>query len=397
MSGTRRPLEHVRVLAHEQYIAAPYCTMLLADYGAEVIKVERPGTGDPRREMGPFIDTNSGRYAWGFAEYNRNKKSVTLDLKDPADREKFERLAAASDVLVENFRPGVMDKLGVGWERLRQVNPRLVYCAISGFGQLEPYKGKYSNWPAFDIVVEAMSGFMHMIGFEDRPPVSAVYGLADLVAALVAVQGILAALLDREVTGEGQFVDISMLDAMIALNERALTIHSFTGQVPSRGPERLIGPRGTFRAKDGYLALNVPTDYIWHRLTYVIGREDLAHDPRCVSGPARAANLETVIRPAIEGWLQDKTRQEAMVLLNEAGVPVGPVQTAADVFACPHVAARGMLVELDDPGVTGKKLVGSPVKFSRAPAPSASRTPGLGEHNDLLDRILVDFKAEGAM
>jgi formyl-CoA transferase len=390
----RRPLEHITVLANEQYIAGPYCTMLLADAGAQVIKVERPGNGDPRRTMGPFLEVDGEKHSWGFAEYNRNKKSVALDLSKEEGKDIFKALARASDVVVENFRPGVMDKLGLGYSRLKMENPRLVFCAISGFGQMDGYRGPYSDWPAFDIVSEAMSGIMHMIGFEDRPPVSALYGLADLIAGQAAVQGILMALLDRDRTGEGQMVDISMLDAMVALNERALTIYSFTSEVPVRGQERHLGPRGAYRTKDGYLAINIPSDYMWGRLAQAIGREDLVNDPRCASGPSRARHSEALIRPAIEDWLQDKSSAEAAGILNGLGVPAGPVHTAAELFRCPQVEIREMLLPIEEGSLAGRRLVRSPVRLSATPKVRASWVARLGQHTTQVLDEMLGFKEE---
>jgi formyl-CoA transferase len=365
--------------------------MILADAGAEVIKVEKPGAGDARRKMGPFIEVEKTRHSWGFAEFNRNKKSVALDLQREEGMSIFIDLAARSDVMVENFRPGVMERLGLGYPVIKEVNPSLIYCALSGFGHTQ---GPYSDRPAFDVVAEAMSGFMHMVGFGDRPPVSALFGLADLVTAYSAVQGILMALLDRAVTGEGQMVDVSMLDAMVFLNERALTIHSFTGMVPSRGPERFFGPRGAFKAKDGYIAMNIPSDYMWERLALAMGREDLAADPRCADGPSRAAHAESLITPAIEDWLKDKGIREAAEILASHGVPAGPVHTAEDVFNCPQVEARGMLVPIENGPLRGRRVVKSPSRFSRAPAARAGWVPALGEHTEEVLRELVGLDQE---
>jgi len=390
----RKPLEHVTVLANEQYIAGPYCTMLMADAGARVIKVERPGSGDPRRAMGPFLEVDGEKHSWGFAEYNRNKESVALDLRKEEGKDIFKALARASDVVVENFRPGVMDKLGLGYRHLKKENPRLVFCAISGFGQLDGYQGPYSDWPAFDIVSEAMSGVMHMIGFEDRPPVSALYGLADLMAGQAAVQGILMALLSRDRTGEGQMVDISMLDAMVALNERALTIYSFTSEAPMRGQERHLGPRGAYRTSDGYLAINIPSDYMWGRLAQAIGREDLAHDPRCADGPSRARHSETLIRPAIEDWLRDRGSMEAAGILNSLGVPAGPVHTAAELFQCPQVEAREMLLPIEEGPLSGRRLVRSPVRLSAQPKVRAGWVPSLGQHTTEVLEEMLGFQKE---
>lgn len=389
------PLQGVRVLAVEQYIAGPYCSMLLAEAGAEVIKVERPASGDPRRTMGPFITGRQGeKVSGGFIEYNRYKKSITMDLQKPRGQELFRRLAGRADVVLENFRPGVMDRLGLGYSTLSQINPQLIYVAISGFGQLERFRGPYWQRPAFDIVLEAMSGVMHMVGYEDRPPVSALYGLADVQAAQVAVMGTLMALLQRERTGKGCFVDVAMFDAMLALNERAIAIHSMTGEVPGRGRERHYGPRGAFRAKDGYVALNVPTDYIWERLAKAIGREDLIGHPWCADGKSRAEHTEDFLRPIIEGWMADKTQEEVTATLLYHDVPAGPVFTAADIARDPHVRARQMLIAAQDPRADQVELAASPVRLSTLPEKPPARVPMLGEHTEQVLRELLGMDDE---
>jgi formyl-CoA transferase len=369
------------VLGVEQYIAGPYCTMLLADAGAQVIKVERPGSGDPRRSIGPYVASLDGkrRVSGGFLQYNRNKKSLCLNLQDPKGKEILLRLAEKADVLVENFKPGTMSRLGLGYERLSQANPRLVYAAVSGFGQLEEFEGPYSKWPAFDIVSEAMGGVMHMIGFADRPPITTMYGLADTYSGMVTALGIMFALHDRARTGLGQFVDTSMYDAMLALNERSLATYSLTGEAPMRGRETIAGPRGAFMADDGYVALNIPTDDLWRRLTMVIGREDLVDDARTSTGPARAQN-DAFLRETLEGWMKGKTKAQVVDVLMEAGVPTGPVHTAKDIFECPHVAARKMLVELDDPDLGPRKFARTPARLSAAEEVPGRPVPRLGEH-----------------
>jgi formyl-CoA transferase len=386
----QRPLEGLTVLGVEQFIAGPYCTMILADAGAEVIKIERPGVGDPRRTIGPYLTAADGRtrVSGGFLEYNRNKKSVTLNLQTPEGKEILRRLAATADVLVENFRPGTMGRLGLGYEQLSLLNPRLVYAAISGFGQLEGYVGPYSAWPAFDIVAEAMSGVMHIVGYADRPPTTTIYGLADTYSGLVAALGIMFALRDRERAGVGQFVDTSMYDSMLALNERSLTTYSLTGEVPVRGHETIQGPRAAFKAADGYVALNIPTDDLWRRFAALLGRPDLADDPRAKDGPSRARNAEGFLRPVIEGWMAGKTKAEVVRLMLEAGIPAGPVQTAADIFACSHVAKRRMLLEVNDPQLGPRLFCRTPLRLSRAAEVEGRPAPRLGEHTvEVLGRL----------
>ena len=388
-------LQGIRVVAIEQYMSGPYCTMLLADAGAEVIKIEQPKGGDPRRAIGPFATDDKGnKSSGGFLAYNRNKKSLTLDLQKPEGREALRRLVRVSDVVVENLRPGVVGKLGVGYEELRKENPRLIYAAISGFGRLEGGKGPYWQRPAFDIVVEAMSGIMNIVGFADREPITTIYGLPDIYSGLVASYAISLALLQRATSGVGQFLDISMYDCMVSLNERSVLIHSFTGQVPMRGRERLAGPRGAFKCKDGYVALSCPTDDLWARLARLVGREDLIADPTTATGPARAEH-DDVIRPIIEAWLADKGKEEATQLLIGAGVPAGPVQTIEDVFRCPQAEARGLLIEIEDEVAGPKKVARTPVVGSAmAPIPTR-RPPRLGEHTEEILRGLLGYDENG--
>jgi crotonobetainyl-CoA:carnitine CoA-transferase CaiB-like acyl-CoA transferase len=375
-------------------MSAPYCTLLLADAGAEVIKIEMPGRGDPRRSIPPYATDGQGRrVAGGFVGYNRNKKSLALNLRIEGGREVFERLVQVSDVVVENLRPGAMEKMELGYERLAEINPRLVYAAISGFGRLEGYTGPYSGRPAFDIVAEAMSGMMDLVGFADRPPSWTIYGLADVYSGMVTAYGVMLALFMRERTGKGQFVDSAMLDNMLALNERMAVIYSFTGRSPERGRLRHIAPRGAFRCQDGYLALNIPDDIQWRRLCEAMGRKDLQEDSRTADGTARGSNMD-LIRPIIERWLADKTRADAVDLLQEYGVPSGPVYTAEDIFADPHIAARHMLITVDDPVAGPRKYARSPLHLSAAPEIPTESAPQLGEHTLPILRDVLGYDEE---
>jgi formyl-CoA transferase len=389
MSTEQGPLSGVRVVGLEQYMSAPYCTMLLADAGAEVIKIEIPGRGDPRRSIPPYaFGDQSQRVAGGFISYNRNKKSLALNLRQEAGRQVLKDLVQVSDAIVENLRPGAMEKMGLGYQALQVINPRLVYAAISGFGRLEGYTGPYSSRPAFDIVAEAMSGMMNLVGFADKPPSWTIYGLADVYSGLVTAYGVMLALFMREKTGKGQFVDSAMFDNMLALNERMVTMYSFTGECPERGQLRHIAPRGAFRCRDGYLAVNVPDDIQWGRLCQAMGREDLPTDPRTSDGTARSDHGD-FIRSIIEAWLADKTRAEAVEVLEQHGVPSGPVYTAADVFDDPQVAARQMLVSVDDPVAGPRRYARSPLHLSAAPEIPTEPAPRLGEHTEsILEHLL---------
>lgn len=377
-----RPLSGIRVTGLEQYMAGPYCTMLLADAGAEVIKIERPGKGDPRRSIPPFVDAGGTKMAAGFMGYNRNKKSLALDVGKPEGQEIFRKLCSGSDVVVENIRPGSMDRQGLGYADMRMLNPRLIWAVISGFGRLPGYTGPYSDRPAFDIVAEAMSGVMHQVGFADKPPSWTIYGMADVYSGLVTAFGILQALLMRERTGEGQMVDSSMLDNMLALNEQAIGMFGVSGQVVSRGRLKNVWPRGAFKCSDGYIALNVPDNVIWARLAETVGHPELAADERSKSGPARSENAE-FLRPVIENWLAGRTRAEAVDALNTAGVPTGPVYTTEDVFADPHVKARGMLMDVG--GHTFARTAPHLEKNAELPAEPA---PRLGQDTrEVLDSL----------
>ena len=375
----QRPLSGIRVVGTDQYMAGPYCTMLLGDAGAEVIKIERPGGGDPRRAMPPFAERDGARKAAGFMGYNRNKKSVALDMRSDSGKEVFRRLMAETDVLVNNLRPGALTRMGFGYDDLKAINPRIIYAVISGFGRLEGYQGPYGDRPAFDIVAEAMSGIMHLVGFEDRPPSWTIYGMADIYSGMVTAYGVMQALFMRERTGEGQMVDSAMYDNMLSLNESMIALYSVAQQSPHRGRPRNAYPRGAYQTRDGWIALNVPDERIWQRLAECIGRPELASDERTSSARARIEN-RAFLDPLIDEWMGQRTRAEAVDALNAIGVPTGPVYTAEDVFECPQVQARGMLMPVDDPDVGVYRFARTPPHLSAATELPAKPAPRLGAH-----------------
>jgi len=383
-----RPLTGIRIIALEQYMAGPYCTMLLADAGAEVIKIERPGSGDPRRSIPPFAEKDGTRKAGGFMAYNRNKKSFCLNVQSDEGKTIYLDLVKSADVVVENLRPGSTDKLGIGYKDLKVINPKLIYAAISGFGRLEGYEGPDSKRPAFDIVAEAMSGIMHLVGFEDKPPSWTIYGMADVYTGLCTSYAITQALFQREKTGKGQFVDSAMLDAMISLNERMVMLYTITGEEPHRGRLKHLYPRGAFKCKNGYLAMNVPDDLVWARLCKSMERDDLIDDVKSNTGTARAANGD-FLGPIIEEWLSKKTRDEAEKILNKNGVPVGSVYTAKDIFESEQVKARRSLIDIEDPDVGTYQFARGPVMLSDAPEIETNPAPDLGQHtHEILSSIL---------
>jgi formyl-CoA transferase len=403
MTDIQRPLTGIRVIGLEQYMSGPYCTMLLADAGAEVIKIERPGKGDPRRSIPPFFEKDGVKKAGGYIGYNRNKKSLALNVRSEAGQEIFRKLVGTADVVVENLRPGSMAKMGLDYEGLKPLNPRLIYAMISGYGRLPGYQSKYSNWPAFDIVAEAMSGVMDLVGFEDKPPTYTLYGMADVYSGMIAAYGIMQALFMRERTGEGQLVDVSMLDNMLALNERMVTLYSTTGKEPKRGKLEHLWPRGAFQCSDGYVALNVPDDTVWQRLATAIGRPDLVDNPRSATGTSRAQNAD-FLQPIIEGWMADKSRAEVVETLNAAGMPTAPVYTAADVLEDDHFRVRNMLVDIDDPEVGPHTFARTTPHLSAAPDIPLAPAPKLGQDTcPILEELgyttdnIDQFVAEGVI
>ena len=387
-----RPLSGVRVTGLEQYIAGPYCTMLLADTGAEVIKIERPGGGDPRRQMPPFAEKDGRKKGAGFMGYNRNKKSLCLNLRDPKGQEVFRKLVASSDVVVENLRPGSMAKLGLGHREMRRMNPQLVWAIISGFGQLDGYRGPYSDRPAFDIVAEAMSGMMNLVGYDDKPPSGTVYGMADIVSGIIAAYGVLQALFMRQRTGRGQLVDSAMLDNLLSLNETMVTLYSVAGQEQKRGVPTVFFPRGAYQTKDGYLAVHVPDNIIWKRFCEVMERSDLIDDERSATSPARAQN-HGFLDPIISEFMATMTRDVAVGKFNAHGVPVAPVYTAEDVFTVPLIEARGMLMPIDDPEVgTYRFARTAPMLEENAELPR-NPAPALGQHTREILEGLLDYSS----
>lgn len=385
---TNGVLEGVVVLDLTQMLAGPFCTMMLADHGADVIKIEPPA-GDMSRAMGPYLAEDTARAQGGyFHSINRNKRSMVLDLKNTDDRGAFLALVEAADVVVENYRAGVMERLGLGWETLRERNPRLVYAAIRGFGDARSGASPYVDWPAFDIVAQAMSGFMAMTG-PPGTPMKAGPGVGDIIPGVMAAFGIVAAVRHAEHSGQGQFVDVGMVDAMVAVCERNIYRYTFGGAVsrPEGNDHPLVSPFSVYQAQDGWMALGCPTDNQWHALLAVMGREELARDPRFVSNEDRARN-QVELREIITAWTSTMTKQELVARLG-GRVPCGPVNDVTDIVADPHTAARDMLPEIEVPGLDRRAaLAGVPVKFSAAPGRVRSPGPALGQHTqEVLDQF----------
>lgn len=381
MSDPTGPLAGVRVLDLTQALAGPFCTMLLADLGADVVKVEPP-TGDMTRFGGPFTREDTERaYGGYFASINRNKRSIVLDLKQAGDRETLLRLAEQADALVENARPGVMDRLGVGYETLHARNPRLVYAAIRGFGDPRTGASPYVDWPAYDVVAQAMGGLVGITGTADGQTFRCGPSAGDIYPATLTALGVTAALHHAGRTGEGQFLDVAMYDAILLLCEAIVYRYSYTGQVsrPTGNGHPALAPFDLFPTADGACAVAAPTERHWPALCAAIGRPDLAGDPRFRTNRERVANAD-LVREVVSAWTRARTTAEVVAAL--AGtVPIGPVQTAADIFDDPHAAARRMLVEVDQPdGSRPVVLAGPPIKLTATPTGVYRRPPRLGEH-----------------
>lgn len=375
-----RPLEGIVIVDLTHFAAGPYCTMLLADAGARVIKVEPPA-GEIYRSEGPPLVAADARVAGSYQlRFNRHKESVVLDLKTRSGCGALEALTKRADVLVENFRPHTLDRLGLGYSRLRQLNERLIYATITGFGSGDVDPSPLINWPALAIVAEAMGGVMDRIGDDGCGPHWTGVSAGDLYAGALATSGILMALLHRDRTGVGQHVDISMVDAMASLNERAVMSYGVTGVAPRAGEEHHLAPFGPFRTRDGHVVIGVIGDALWRRFCAAIGRPDLADDPRLADGIRRADHLESVLRPAIDDWLADRDKEAAAQALAEAGVPAAPVYDAGEVAESAHIKARRMLVDVELPGYGAFPVVASPIKLSADPTPASARVALLGEH-----------------
>ena len=378
---TAGPLADLTILDLTQGLAGPYCTMLLADLGARVVKVEPPG-GDGTRRTGPFAPDDRLRAFGGyFQSVNRGKESVVLDLQKHEGREAFLRLVPRAQVLVENFRAGVMERLGLDYETLRAVNPRLVYAAIRGFGDPRTGKSPYADWPAYDVVAQAMGGIMSMTGPDPGTPVKVGPGVGDILPAIFLALGIVGAVRYAERTGRGQFLDVAMYDAVLAVCERIVYQYSYTGQVPR--PEGnghpLLCPFDLFPTRDGWVAIAAPRDHLWRKLCAIMGRPGLGEDPRFATNEERVRRAPEV-RRIIAEWTSVRTKAEVVAALGGA-VPCGPLNDARDILVDPHVAARGMVVWLEHPGCAGPKAVaGPPIKLTETPAAVRDRAPLLGEH-----------------
>ena len=368
------PLEGVKVLDLTRVLAGPYCAMFLGDLGAEVVKVEQPGIGDDTRGWGPPFAGGESAY---FLCVNRNKKSLTVDLKSAQGIDLLRRLAKTADVLIENFRPGTMERLGLGEKELRVSNPRLIYASLSGFGA----DGPMSDWPGYDLMVQAWGGLMSITGTPEGGPTKVGVAIVDLVAGLMLGKSIAAALYAREKIGVGQKIDTSLLEAEVACLINVGSNYLIGGKVPARwgNAHPNIVPYQSFRTADGYLVLGVASEGIWRRFCQAVGKSALADDPRFAKNSDRVENRAALIGILTETFLGRDT-DAWLNLLNRAEVPSAPVQTVDQVFGAPQVRHREMLVEVAHPTAGAVPMAGIPVKFSATPASIRLPPPLLGEH-----------------
>ena len=387
--GKRGPLEGIRVLDLSRVLSGPYCTMMLADQGAEVIKVENPAKGDDTRHMGPpFRGGESGF----FISINRNKKSITLNLKHPEGVELLKRLVEKSDVVVENFRPGVTERLGIDYQALHKVNSRIIYCSISGFGQTGPYR----NRPAYNFTVQAMSGVMTMTGEPGTGPFPVGISLGDIPAGMFAAYAIAGALYARETTGLGQHIDIGMLDSLVAMMENPIVRYGMTGETP-----RAIGrynpsitPFGVFSTADAPIVIAVGNDKLWQKFCGAIGHPEFLRDPRFMTNPLRTENSE-VLHGLLTDMLLKHTAREWLDLFVEQGIPSALVNTVAEVFDDPQVRAREMLVHVQQPHAGDVIIAGSPVRLSSYQHRRYEPAPQFGEHTQGVLKEILGIDPEG--
>ncbi len=390
-----QPLSGVTVLDLTRVLAGPYCTMVLYDLGARVIKVERPGTGDDARHIGPFVmgdgeDGGEEQSAY-FLSLNRGKESIALDLKDDADRAIFDRLLAGADVLVENYRPGTMEKLGYGWNVLHERHPGLIYAAASGFG----HTGPYSRRPAYDLVVQGMGGIMSLTGAAGGPPTRVGSSIGDITAGLFTAIGVNAALYERQRTGVGRKIDVAMLDCQVAILENAIARYQATGEVPgplgSRHPS--ITPFEAFRTCDGFVIVAAGNDRLFRQLCETIGRHDLAGRSEFASNALRTEHHE-ILRHELEATLAQDTTAAWLERLEAAEIPCGPINNVAQVLADEHVRARNMVVSVPGPGGRSLEIAGNPIKLDGTDDPP--RRPAAPALDGDRERLVREFGAGAA-
>ena len=400
------PLDGLRVLDVTHIVAGPFCSMILADMGAEVIKIERPGTGERGRANGPFIQSPGGqRVSARYLGLNRNKKSVTLDLRDARCKQAFEQMVAESDILLDNWGPGALRRLGLGYERLREINPRIIYASLTGYGDPDgPAPGPYSDWPANNPCVQGMGGWMAVTGSPDDGPQMVGDNIGDSVPGVWTALGIMMALESRHRTGLGQYIDMSMYDCMVAHMTSTMPFYQATGQVAGRERGNMLSAQLALQAQDGYVVLaGAGGAEKWKDLWRLIDREDLIEDTRYLGEGISGEFYMSNFVPAIEEWTRVRPKAEVTEKLIGIGYSMGMVQDQADLDSCPHLEARGMFINGGNDMGGIFRTVNTPIQLVGAPGTPNRQPPLLGEHNadvlcsigGLTDADLADLSAEG--
>lgn len=381
-SNGKLPLQGIKVIDFSQILAGPFCTMLLADMGADVVKIEKPNGGDDTRRYGPpFIEGESA----AFLTLNRNKRSIILDLKSEQGIAIVRRMLEDADVMIHNFRPGVVDRMGLAYDDVSAINPAIVYCTVSGFGTTGPY----SSRAGFDLVAQGMSGLMSINGFPGAPPAKVGVPMADLNTGMFCAYGILTAYVNRLTTGQGQHVDASLIESGIAYTLYESATYFATGEVagPLGSAHRMIAPYQAFATQDGYINIGAANQNNWERMCRAVGREDLLDDDRFASNPERMVSIEA-LTPIMEETFRTQTTAHWVETLEKAGVPCGPIYNIEQVYADPHVQSRDMAVELEHPKSGAIRNIGVPVKLSDTPGSVRTPAPLLGQHSD---EVLAQF------
>jgi crotonobetainyl-CoA:carnitine CoA-transferase CaiB-like acyl-CoA transferase len=391
MGPAGRPLEGLRVLDLTQVVSGAVATMLMADFGAEVLKIEPP-TGEAYRNSGFTLENEGESTNLNILRWSRGKKSVALDLKSEEGRSILRRLVATADVLVENFRPGVLERLGLDIATLKESRPDLIYVTVSGFGHDDLFPAPYRDRPAYAIISEAMAGLTNLAGDRAGPPVWMGFAMADIFAGTLAFAGSLLALLDRAGHPNGRRVDISMYDGSLFMNDLALILQTAVGETLGGGQYLLQSPWGPFRARDGHFVIAVLVERQWHALCAVIERPDLAADENLAAGRDRSRLHDELVKPAISAWCGTRGKEECAELLLAGGVPAAPVNTTRDLLDCPQLLARQMLVDVEAPVIGQARVVGNPIKLD-GPAVDGAATaiPRLGEHTRAVLRTVLEI------
>ena len=402
------PLQGLRVLDATHIVAGPYCAMILADMGAEVIKIERPGVGDRARLNDPWVDgPDGGQVSARYLGVNRNKKSVALDLRDPVAKRAFTNLVAVSDVLLDNWGPGAMERLGFGYDRLAEINPGIIYASITGYGDSDGLRGPYSNWPANNPCVQGMGGWMAMTGAPESGPQMVGDNVGDSVPGVWTALGVMLALESRRKTGLGQHVDMAMYDCMVAHTTSSMPLYQSTGQVTTTARENMFSAQLALRASDGYVVLAGAgdADDKWRAMWNLAGRPELADDPRYLGRGVTGQFYLSDIVPAIEEWSQHIPKRELNQQLLDCGFSMGIVQDAADLDGCEHLAVRNMFIDSGDTYGRPFRTVNTPVQLTGCVDTPANPPPTLGQHNrdvlcsiggltdEEMDRLVAEGKA----